>query len=63
MIWAGYFEKHLKVICGLPCLAFEITLGSGNEFLIGVAGILIVITFIATGGDCDLLGLPHGMFH
>jgi hypothetical protein len=46
MIWAGYFKKLLKVICGLLCLAFEITLGSGNEFLIRVAGILIIITFI-----------------
>jgi hypothetical protein len=29
MIWAGCFEKLLKVIHRLPCLEFKITLDSG----------------------------------
>jgi hypothetical protein len=58
MIWACCFEKLLKVIHGLPRLAFGIRLSSGNELLIRVTDILIVITFIAIGGDHDLLGSP-----
>jgi hypothetical protein len=58
MIWVGCFEKLLKVICRLPCLAFEIMLDSGDELLVGVTDVLIVITFIAVGGDRDSLGPP-----
>jgi hypothetical protein len=56
MIWGGCIKKLLEVICGLPHLAYKIMLGSGDEFLIRVVGILIVITFIVAGGDRDLLG-------
>jgi hypothetical protein len=56
MIWLGCFEKLLEVIRRLPRLAFKIMLGSGNELLVGVVNVLIIITFITTGGDCDSLG-------
>jgi hypothetical protein len=49
MIWAGCFEKLLKVIHQLPRLVFKITLDRGNELLVGVTGILIIITFVAIG--------------
>jgi hypothetical protein len=58
MIWDGCFEKLFKVNYGLPRLEFEITLSSGDELLVGVTGVLIVITFIVVGGDCDSLGPP-----
>jgi hypothetical protein len=58
MIWIGCVEKLLEVIRWLSRLTFKITLGNGNELLIGVAGVLIVITFVATGGDHHTLGPP-----
>jgi hypothetical protein len=58
MIWAGCFEKLHEVIRGLLHLAFKIMLSSSNELLVGETGILIVITFITTGGNYDSLGLP-----
>jgi hypothetical protein len=44
------------VIGGLPHLALKITLDSDDKLLVGVASVLVVITFISTGGDCDSLG-------
>jgi hypothetical protein len=52
MTWAGCFEKPFEVISRLPCLALRITLGSGDELLIGVASILVIALIIA-GGDRD----------
>jgi hypothetical protein len=46
------------VICGLSCLAFDITLGSNDALLVRVASVLIIITFVAAGGDRDSLGPP-----
>jgi hypothetical protein len=51
MTWAGRFEKLLEVIHGLPRLTFKITHDSKTEHLIGVIGVLVVITFVATGDD------------
>jgi hypothetical protein len=59
MILAARFEKLFKVIRRLSCLAFKIMLGSGNELLIRVIDVLIIITSITTSSDCDLLGPPH----
>jgi hypothetical protein len=57
MIGVGCFEKLLQVIGGLLCLALKIRLGS-DELLIGVTSVLVVITFIADGGNHDPLGPP-----
>jgi hypothetical protein len=60
MIRASFFEKLLKVVCGLLRVTFKISLGGDNELLIGVAGVLVIATFVATGGDRDSLGpLPQ----
>jgi hypothetical protein len=56
MIWAGQFEKLLEVIRGQPHLALKITLGSGNELLIGVTEVLVVITLFTTIGGHNSLG-------
>jgi hypothetical protein len=58
MIGVGCFEKLLEVISGLPHLALKIVFGSGDELLIGVASILIVITFVTAGGDHNSLEPP-----
>jgi hypothetical protein len=58
MIWVGCFEKPFEVIRGLPCLALKITLDSGHELLVGVADVIVVITYVATGGDHDSPGPP-----
>jgi hypothetical protein len=63
MIWAGCFEELLEVICRMLRLALEIMLGGmHHELLIGVASVLVVISFIATSGDRNLLGLPRKPF-
>jgi hypothetical protein len=58
MIWACCLEKLLKVIYGLPRLAYEIMFDIDDELLIRVADVLIIITFITVGGIHDSLGLP-----
>jgi hypothetical protein len=56
VIGVGCFEKLLEVICGLSCLELKVALGSGNEFLVRVASIVVIIILIAACGDCDSLG-------
>jgi hypothetical protein len=56
VIWIGCLEKLLKVVGGLPRLAPEITLSSGDELLVVVANILVILTLIIAGGDRDSLG-------
>jgi hypothetical protein len=58
MIGVGFFEKLLEVIGGLPRLVLKITLGSGDELLIGVTSVPVVITFITASGNHDSLGPP-----
>jgi hypothetical protein len=53
MIGTYCLEKLLEVIHELPRLALEIMLNDGNEFLIRVTSILVMITLIKAGGDCD----------
>jgi hypothetical protein len=43
MIGAGCLEKVLDVISGLPRLALEVVLNSGNELLIGVTDLLVIV--------------------
>jgi hypothetical protein len=57
MIEAGGLKKLLEVISGLPHLALEVTLSSGDELLVGVTDLLVIVTLIAVGSDHDLLGL------
>jgi hypothetical protein len=33
-------------------------LGGSHELLVGVIGVLVIIIFVVTGGDCDSQGLP-----
>jgi hypothetical protein len=58
MVGASCLEKLLEVIGRLPLLALEGVLGSGNELLIGIIGLLVVVPLITSGSDCNPLGLP-----
>jgi hypothetical protein len=55
MIWAGCFEKLFDVIGKLLRLVLRITLGDGDELLVGVASVLVIIALITSGGDRDSL--------
>jgi hypothetical protein len=46
MVGTGCLEKLLKVISRLSRLAFEVALGGGDELLIGIIGILVVVSLI-----------------
>jgi hypothetical protein len=56
MIWVGHLKKLLKVISRLSRRALEIALDSGDGFLTGVIGLLVVDIFITTSGNYDPLG-------
>jgi hypothetical protein len=58
MIWACCFEKLFDVIGRLLHLALRITLSGGNEVLIRVTSVLIIVALIVAGGDCNSLLLP-----
>jgi hypothetical protein len=58
MIGTGCLRKLLEVIGEQPCLALDLALGGGDELLIRVANILVIVTLITAGGDRDLLGSP-----
>jgi hypothetical protein len=53
MIGAGCLKKLLDLIRRLPCLALDVTLGSGDELLVGVIGLLVVVTLVAASSDHD----------
>jgi hypothetical protein len=57
MVGAGHLEKLLEVIGRLPHLALEVTLSGGNRLLVGVIGLLVVVTLITAGSNYDPLGL------
>jgi hypothetical protein len=57
VIGTGYHDKLLEVISGLPHLAPKIALSSGDELLIGITNVLVVITLVAASSDHDSLGL------
>jgi hypothetical protein len=56
MIGIGCLEKLLEVINRLSCRALEIVHGSGDELLIGVTNIFVVVTLITAGSDRNSLG-------
>jgi hypothetical protein len=56
MIQARRLEKLLEVIHRQPRLMLKIALGGSHELLIRVAGVLVIIVFIAIGGNRDSLG-------
>jgi hypothetical protein len=56
LIGTGCLEKLLELVGELPLLALEIMLSGGDELLIGVTNILVVVTLITVGGNRDLLG-------
>jgi hypothetical protein len=56
MIGACHLEKILEVISGLSHLTLDITLSGGDELLIGVIDILVIVTLIVVDSDCDSLG-------
>jgi hypothetical protein len=58
MIWADSFEKLFEVNGGLPHLALRIMLGGGDQLLIGVTSVLLIIALIRAGGDRDSLWSP-----
>jgi hypothetical protein len=58
MIGTCCLEKILKVIDGQPCLALDLVLSGGNELLIGVTNVLVIVTLITAIGDRDSLGSP-----
>jgi hypothetical protein len=58
MIGASCIEKLLKVISGLPHLALEVTLSYGDELLIEVVDLFVVVALVKAGSDRDSLGSP-----
>jgi hypothetical protein len=58
VVGTGHLEKLLEVIGRLSCLAFEVTLDNGDELLIRIIGLLVIIALVTTGSDHDPLGAP-----
>jgi hypothetical protein len=58
VIGTGCLEKLLKVVSGVSRLLLEIALSSGDELLIRVANITVVVTHVAAVDDHDSLGPP-----
>jgi hypothetical protein len=58
MIGTWCLEKLLEVIDGQPCLALDLVLIGGNELLIGVTNVLVIVTLIIATSDRDSLGSP-----
>jgi hypothetical protein len=53
MIWSVCFEKLFEVIGGLPRLMLRIMLGGGDELLVGVASVLVIIALVIAGANYD----------
>jgi hypothetical protein len=51
VVRSGYFEKFLKMVLQLPCLALEVAFGGRNMFLAGGASFLIIA--VITGRDSN----------
>jgi hypothetical protein len=56
MIGIGYIWMLLEVISGQPCLALDLALGGGDELLIRVANVLVIVTLVVASGDYNSLG-------
>jgi hypothetical protein len=50
-------RQALKMISELPHLVLEVTLSNGDELLIEVISLLVVVTLIVASSDRDSLGL------
>jgi hypothetical protein len=50
MVQIGCFEKFLKMVLRLSCLALVVTLGS-CDILVGVVCFLVIV--VAAGSDCN----------
>jgi hypothetical protein len=57
MIWTGCLKKLLEVIGEQSCLALDISLSDGDDLLIRVANVVVIVTLVAVGGDHESLGL------
>jgi hypothetical protein len=55
IIGTGCLEKLLKVISRLPHLALEVVLCRGDEHLIRVTNLLVVVILVTASGDHDSL--------
>jgi hypothetical protein len=55
MIQSCRLKKLLDIIRRQPCLMLKIVLGGSHKLLLRVARVLVIIIFIAIGGDRDLL--------
>jgi hypothetical protein len=58
LIAASRLEKLLKVIDRLSHLVLELAFIGGNELLVRVIRLLVIVALITAGSDCDLLGSP-----
>jgi hypothetical protein len=58
MIEVGHLEKLLEVIGGLPRLAHEVALGGGNENLVEIIGLLVIVALITARCNYNSLGSP-----
>jgi hypothetical protein len=58
MIGAGRLEKLLEVIYRLSRLVLEVMLDGGNELIVGIVSLLVIVALVAAGSDCDSLGSP-----
>jgi hypothetical protein len=58
MVGAGHLEKLLKVIDRLLHLALEVPLINGNEVLIRIIDLLVIVTLIIASCNRGPLGLP-----
>jgi hypothetical protein len=58
MVVVGHLEELLKVIGRLSCLVLEVPFNGGNDLLVEIIGLLVIVTLVAAGCNCDLLGSP-----
>jgi hypothetical protein len=60
VVGTGRLEKLLEVIGRLPRLVFEVTLSGGDELLIKIIRLLVIVSLITAGSNRDPLGSPLG---
>jgi hypothetical protein len=56
MVQIGSFEKFLKMVLGLPCLALEVTLGGHDVLLTGLVHFFVIA--VIAGSDYDVSWAP-----
>jgi hypothetical protein len=60
VVGTGCLKKLREVISRLSHLAFEVGLSCSDELLIKIIRLLVVVTLIIVGSDCDPLGRRLG---